>query len=368
MLDSIKLYRECFKTNSEEEEAYNIRNNLANCLTRTGRYIEAIELLFENQIKNPNRWQSFASYGDALFNFRETGLLPLTISFLLKIIEAHSKSLSLQPYEFAKISILQNRSVCIKNIESNGWKFKEELVEQNNKEEAEEFKSLNQLRQFVLSNNLALSEHSIYCKCKDAKTDNLKIGRLDGSEHNMSNYDLIKLDGIVNRLLSEFSYARLLYFSHISGISNETDDVEFSSLSNENDLLGYCNEQLRTSYRLAYSSLDKIMNGVVELYKLNKAKSTYFENLFSKNRDELQHKNNIHLAALFSISSELNQENGNLKFFKKLRNEIEHDYLPINETSISLKELEEFTLLLLQLTRSAIFSFVFLVRTETIIE
>ncbi len=110
------------------------------------------------------------------------------------------------------------------------------------------------------------------------------------------------------------------------------------------------------------------MNGIVELYKLNKSKNTYFENFFSKNRSELKNKNNIHLASLFSISSELNIEIGNLKHYKKLRNEIEHDYLPINAQSISLNELQGFTLSLLQLTRSAIFSFVFLIRTETILK
>ncbi|MBP6155287.1 MAG: hypothetical protein KA457_10745 [Chitinophagales bacterium] len=368
LLDSIKLYRECLKINLAEEEKYNIKNNTANCLIRTGRYIEAIELLEENKNINSERWQSYASYGDALFNFRETGLLPLTISFYLKVIGAQTKALSLNPYEIAKNNILNNFNICIRDLKTYGFDFKEEFIEKNDKEEIVEFKTLDKLRQFVLKNNLALNEHSIYCKCKDAKIDNLKIGRLNGSEHNMSDYDLLKLDGIVNRLLSEFSYARFLYFLHISGKTNTTEDVEFSSLSSENDLLGYCNERLRTSYRLAYSSLDKIMNGIVELYKLNKSKNTYFENFFSKNRSELKNKNNIHLASLFSISSELNIEIGNLKHYKKLRNEIEHDYLPINAQSISLNELQGFTLSLLQLTRSAIFSFVFLIRTETILK
>jgi tetratricopeptide (TPR) repeat protein len=310
LLDSIKIYRECFKLNLEKEEQYNIRNNIANCLIRAGRYIESIELLNENQNQNPERWQSFASYADALFNFGVSGLLPLTVSFFLKIIESDSKSLSLNPYELAKNEIVNNKDFCIKKLNDFGLTYNEGMIQMNNIKEKEEFKSLNQLRQFVLINNLALNEHSIYCRCKDARIDNLKIGRLDGSEHNASNYNLLKLDGIVNRLLSEFSYCRFLFFLHISGISNTPDDVEFSNLSNENDLLGYCNEQLRTSYRLAYSVLDKIMNGIVELYKLNKTKNTYFENLFSKNRLELNDKNNIHLAALFSISIELNQEDG----------------------------------------------------------
>jgi hypothetical protein len=66
---------------------------------------------------------------------------------------------------------------------------------------------------------------------------------------------------------------------------------------------------------------------------------------------------------------------GSLGFYKKIRNKLEHGLLILsdNETDMEIKEInisdfKAFVLELMRLTKSAIFSLNFLIRTETIVE
>ncbi len=113
------------------------------------------------------------------------------------------------------------------------------------------------------------------------------------------------------------------------------------------------------------------MNGTLILYNLERDKDDYFESFFFRKRSYLADKNSIHLASLFSLAIELDQGNGAFKNYKKIRNLMEHDFFPVsadNAESMALSDFEKFTFELLKITRSAIFSFVFLIRNETIIE
>lgn len=378
LIDSIILYRnslllfEKLETEESKNEIYNIRNNLGQHLSRTGRYVEALQL-FETNIKHlKDRWQSYVCYGDILHTFTESSLIEPTLSLFINISEAYLESLGKKPHRNAKIEVESKLKIYDFVLKDNGLELGEKLINKNRAEERKEYGSFDDQRKFVLDNNLALNEHSIYCKCKSSEKDDLKIGKRGGSKHAFEFKRFEKIDGIVNRIVSEFCYSRLLYYNHISNKSIPIKDVEFSTLSSSNDLVGYEIEQLRNSYRSIYSVLDKIMNGVLILYNLKRKSNDYFESFFSTRKDDFLEKNNIHLAALLSISKELDHGKGSFQLFKKVRNKMEHSYLPINdfysdEDSISLTELENLTLNLLHLTRSAIFSFVFLLRTETIL-
>lgn len=373
--DAIKLYRESLKEIEGEfqtkNDIYNCRNNLAQHLSRTGRFVEALDFFEENIKMSPERWESLASYGDILHSFTESSLLPSTVSLHLNICEAYLKAIENKPHQNALPIINHHLNKNTAILSSYDCELNQDIIHKNRKEEYEEYSSLNEFRKFVLKNLLSLNEHSIYCKCKDSRIDNLKIGHLSGSKHLHHKNAIGLLDGYVNRILSEFGYSRFLYFNHVSGISITPNDIEFSDISVNMDELGYEIEQLRSSYRLIYGVLDKIMNGILVLYDLERNNEDYFESFFFQKKSELESKNNIHLAALFSMALDLDQGNGIFRHFKKIRNKMEHDYMPINnseENSISLIELEKFTFELLKLARSAIFSFVFLIRTETIFE
>lgn len=189
------------------------------------------------------------------------------------------------------------------------------------------------------------------------------------------------MDNYVNRIISEYVFSRLLYYKYKTDDVLLEEDVQFSNLTTL-DVLGYKIEHLRTSYRVLYGILDKIANGVISLFQIQIEKKRghiYFESFFHQYENDFRNIKNVHLAALYSLSLDLNQNDddsprlGSLGFFKKIRNEMEHNLIKIssNETnleelSVNVDDLEKFVLALLQSTRSAIFSFVFLIRRETI--
>lgn len=372
--ESIRLYWEALKECPDENEKYNIRNNLANGLSRMGRSLEAQSLFDQNVIAFPLRWQSHVSSVHSLGNLVESALIPETPSLHFIALESYYKALKCSIPTNVKAQVENRMAFHVNTLKAHGHSVSDEILALNRKEEGDDYQSHSEYRKFVLNNDLSLSEHSLYCKCRDSRIDNLKIGVPGGSLHLGKPEIFPILDGLVNRLISEFSFSRLLFFHYASGISLTADDVEFSDVSN-NDLTGYHIEQLRTSYRIAYGILDKIKNGVALLFETDKAKTstTYFEDYFDKSKDELKNIKNRHLTALYSLALDLNRDTGSFKHFKEFRNELEHGFLAINSAgshshllSLTEEEIRQLTLDLLKLTRSAIFSFVFLVRTTTI--
>jgi len=75
---AISNYWRSLRISKREDEKYNTRNNLANCLVKAGRFIEAISLFNENINQNPNRFQSFASWGHAMENLKEAFLFRIS--------------------------------------------------------------------------------------------------------------------------------------------------------------------------------------------------------------------------------------------------------------------------------------------------
>ena len=88
----------------------------------------------------------------------------------------------------------------------------------------------------------------------------------------------------------------------------------------------------------------------------------------------------MNLTALYSIACDLNKKNGEFGFYKKWRNKLEHGVFSLTKSKYNEKlfesnmfiettseeNFEAKTKHLLQLTRSAIFSFVFCARNELI--
>jgi len=363
LLKAIKLYRECLIADDVEKNEYDIQNNLGQLLSRSGRFCESLSFFKSNNLKQGNRWQSLANYGDILNNLLSTEVIPQTLAANLNICESYLKALKNEPprveAENIKLHLARNE-MLIDHWES---KLTGELMYENRKEESEHFSQMTLLRKYSLENSLTLNEHSIYCNCNDSAKDMLSFSS------NFEDKKLRILDGIINRIVSEYGFSRLLFFNHISGVSNSSNDILFTESAQETDLLGYHIEQLRTCYRNIYSILDKIMNGIFIQIGLKRNSEDYFESFFSTRNKELNCQNSIHLAALYSISCELNQNNGAFKHFKKFRNQMEHNYLPINDLeadSITLDQLEEFTFNLLKLTRSSIMSFYFYIKSEQI--
>lgn len=376
---AISNYWNAYRYDNGKDEEYNKRNNLANSLAFVGRYSEALNLLVENIGFAPERFQSLGSWCDHLEKFKKNTYLGDMISIELVKADKFIKALKQvkDPMNEYKINYFLN--VCAGKLSHMGEELTEKLIEKNKQEELEDFNNMSEYRRFTLSNNLSLNEHSLHCFCRDSEIDNLMIGLLDGSYHK-NEVDFDELNCYVNRVKSEFSFARLNFYKYATNSGFEENDLWFFKDEKEIiDINGYKIEHLRTCFRVLYGILDKIANGVMYLFSIPKTNNIYFESFFHQYPQEFEKIQNIHLVALYSLSLDLipNDESnrlGILGFYKKIRNNLEHNLLKvsnavtnIDERVVNIVDFENFTFELMQLTRSAIFSFVFLSRSETIV-
>jgi len=252
-----------------------------------------------------------------------------------------------------------------------------------------EYESLSDYRKFCLNANLSLSEHGLYCKCYESAIDNLTIPTSNTKEKNF----VLPMEQVLNRLKSEFSFARHLYYEYLTHRTpNELYfELGFAPFFND-ELLGLDIEKLRTSFRLCFGILDKIGVAICELYNLYphpQNKIVYFQNFWQLDGNDRREKFNqiktAGLLALYSIATDLNdKKDGEWAFFKDYRNALEHSFFVIHQNeqphdlfnsysfmndNIVFEQESRFVehlKLLLQLTRSAIFSFVFMVREEAL--
>lgn len=263
-----------------------------------------------------------------------------------------------------------------------------DISQHDEDETLDEFNSLSDFRQFCLRQKLTLSEHGLYCACSGSARDNLTIPTLNGVTGDF----IIPMEMVLNRLKSEYSFARRLYYEFIT--QEDSDELLhescFSELFND-EILGVDVEKLRTSFRLCFGVLDKIGVAICELYNLYpKNEKVYFQSFWqldSGNRRELfERVKNPGLLALYSIATDLNEKkDGEWAFYKKWRNDLEHKFVVVHRSLnpsdvyssfdfidgvIFIKESDFISHLeqLLQITRSAIFSFVFSVRDKALNE
>lgn len=359
--NSISLYRDSLKWNSSEVEEFNIKNNLAVSLGHVGRFLEAMTYYEENIKKNNNHVKSSTSWADSLLNLVSKYDIEETPSLYYKTAERLNKIYLEPTHEAIIINVENHLSTCKTRLNNDGHELNSELINKNKTDEEKYFQNHSELRKFAFDNNLTLSEHAIYCKCNLSYQDDINL--------KSSNQDLNKLIEIIK---SEYSFSRFLLFEYQAKSHPEPDDVLFDNSTTFRT--GYNIEYLKSSFKVAFSILDKIGNGILSHYGINQDNYTYFENVFDVHKDSLKSKKNISLCALYSLSLDLNKDNGKLRLYKKLRNLIEHEFTyEIKETdtffdesnkTISLLELENFTLELLKIIRSAIFSFIFLVRSD----
>jgi len=263
-----------------------------------------------------------------------------------------------------------------------------ELDSHDKAETQKEYDQLSNFRKFCLNNNLTLSEHGLYCSCAGSARDNLTIPTLTGVVGDF----VVPMEMVLNRLKSEFSFARRLYFEYMN---NEREhellhESCFSELFND-ELLGLDVEKLRTAFRLCFGILDKIGVAICQLFALYPPNgNVYFQSFWQLDRDNRREKFNKHknpgLLALYSIATDLNEKkDGEWSFLKQWRNDLEHEFVVVHKSEkpsdiydsydfmkdmIFIKEEDfiEHLKRLLQLTRSAIFSFVFAVRDKAINE
>jgi len=272
-------------------------------------------------------------------------------------------------------------------LEDNCKKQNIHLSKDDIEETDREFQELSEYRQFCCNNHLTLSEHGLYCSCAGSARDNLTIPLRTISS---SGEFVPQMEMVLNRIKSEFSLARRNYYEYI----NDQEELElaheecFTELYND-ECLGIAYEKLRSSFRLCFGILDKIGLAICELFDLKPANGmVYFQNFWQLDHDDRREKfekvKSLGLLALYSIATDLNEhKNGEWKEFKAWRNSMEHGFFVVTEKNniddiygsfgfskdvefVHIEQFEYFVKHMLHLTRSAIFSFVFLIREKSL--
>lgn len=382
LIDIKNCYFKALKDNLHNEiSSLQLYVNLANILKKQFRLTEAIN--YYDLVNNYN-----LDIPQSLVNRSESLLMLNTISDTYSIKMIYDV---VEGYEKASESknILPSWSEYYKNTANNlkaQLEFNGELLEDDdNSKTKKEYEDLTEYRKFFLENNLTLCEHGIYCSCIGSAKDNLTIPLTSKS---IGGEFIPKMELILNRIKSEYSLSRHQYYEYLTDEKNFINEDCFTELLNS-EMVGLRVEKLRSSFRLCFGVLDKIALAICELYELKKAsENIYFHNFWRLNngnrREKFESIKNPGLLALYSIATDLNEyKNGEWSMFKKYRNALEHGFLVITDTSnildvyesflmkeeveiVNIVDFEYFIKHLLQLTRSAIFSFVFCVRNEAL--
>lgn len=364
--------------------------NLANALDQCARVTEAL-LWFDRALSlNPTFGMAHLNRGMAL-------LFLNTISGTYSISQLYAAKASFRLAETSgnlpehlKEAARRQRSIINNHLFELGWN--NENIESYEAQHRSEYEAHDKYWRFCLSNYLALSEHALYCQCAAARRDDLSITKTTAP---IGGDFVPRLELLLNRMKSEFVLARSLFYQSIAGDEDAWDIHSFEGTFtelHEREEIGLKSEFLRTSFRLCFGILDRIAQGLNELYDLAEpSEALYFES-FWRPRDQqkkgvedrwrrINEKKNMGLVALYSLATDLNRVRGEWKHFKEFRNDLEHgllvllpegqDALPhetvpskIPYKSMSTEEFRERALQMLQFTASAIFSFAYCVREE----
>lgn len=360
--DVKNLYWKAFKVIKKEEdfELY-CQNliNLANTLKQQYRFSEALQIyniMIEQKVDYPQAWLNRSScleQFDQLLDHRSHKMINEIIKGYDFACKSDLTPSLWKPYYLKKTEYLRNQ------------------LSQNNEEiddleTQKEYFSMSIFRQWCVKENLTLNTHGLYCSCIINERDTLTL-----FENIIANTDIINFEQYLNRVKSEFSLLRVLYFESLNHDSSPIDYETCYSELNENEIININSEKLRTSFRLCFSILDKLAIVICKYFNFAITKTTYFHNFWKTNKIELEKSDNFGLIALYSIIQDLNDKaQGEFGFYKEWRNSLEHNLLFIvpnnskyttddDHVYIEIDHFKNNLKNLIQITRSAIFSTVF---------
>ncbi|MCZ8502380.1 LA2681 family HEPN domain-containing protein [Vibrio lentus] len=380
------LYWKAIKatTSARNEVPYELTVNLANSLKQQFRLVEALRLYDKALSLNLKCAQAWVNRSETLLmlnTITSTHSLQMLDQIVAGYIEASKGAET--PDEWAA-HYLEAAQYHQNKIEEFCLRENISRSKDDSHETKAEFNELSDYRKFCLQNHLSLSEHGLYCHCAGSARDNLTIPNVGGVVGDF----IVPMEMVLNRLKSEFSFARKLYYEYLTHEQNDDllHESCFSELFND-ELLGIDVEKLRTSFRLCFGILDKIGVATCELFDLyppngNVSFQSFWQLDRGGRRARFEAVKSPGLLALYSIASDLNdRKDGEWAFFKAWRNDLEHKFVVVhkeekpNDLYSSYRFVDEMAFIkesdfinflehLLQITRSAIFSFTLMVRHE----
>ena len=372
------------KIKLKDKEIGNCLSLLAAILAELSRWFEPIyylEKLEKLQIYTPNMRYVSVLNMDSL---RDKTCLNYNGLLILKVIDDCNLILS-DPnvIENQKTQILTLKLEYRSELRKHNLKISE--LRKHKRDNAKEIKKHKGIVKYFVDNDLYLTEHAFYCKCKKATIDNLSIKT--SHAHTQSRWceeyqkalESLKTDFITARNNLYYSLDEVSLGNHLKGISKKAINI-----------VDFKNSLLSLSFKTCYSILDKIGAEIFKalgietnkkLSKENKVINIYFLNMWDLELITNAHyHDNFYLISLRSIAKDLNYSDYSaLQGFKFIRNKLEHGSLKIIQDEKNLhrpkeincffkKDLIEKTLLLLMLTKSALITFTYFLRRQSAIK
>jgi tetratricopeptide (TPR) repeat protein len=269
LVESKNYYYKAFKEiNLSEIDNIDLQilTNLGNNLSQSGRITEAVRL-YNSVLKfNSNFPQALIGLAEDLDYWLRISFCPRTISLYQKIYSLYKQGLNKKAMPLNKLEYYELQLKMYKTIlDEHDFNFSS--TDDELKQNYEEYKKHSSFRKFCIDNFLTLNEHSIYCSCTEAKVDDVSIVH---EKINVYGDKVGKMELLLNRLKSEFSLARKLYYEGVNGDNNYTDTY-YSELM-DGELIGEDVEKIRTAFRLCFGVFDKIAHGICYFFDLPKKK------------------------------------------------------------------------------------------------
>lgn len=347
--------------------------HLAHISAELNRWIEFQYYL--NLIPQENRDQSFHVLNSlSLEAFLDFGHIDIYPELLNRIIT--SGNIAIEKYELSKHNKIE--------IEKLVQKLSTELSQMENQEDQHKnetnLNEFSKYREWTLKNTLSLNEHSIFCSCILSKHDDLSLE----TSNRHTQYEWInKFQILIDQLKYDFNQARYFFYCYQNNLNSIAEELKISS-NTDNVLLNQSSRYLINSFKNAYSILDRITVSLFSVYEEIPQKKIQFHQLTSYIKKHIDITRNRYLVSLESLSIELFHQNPNatLEEYKTWRNDIEHNFFYLsrsktneiikipelnhlkNVTIVNIDNFSSRTEHLLQISRSAIFTLVFLIREE----
>lgn len=305
-----------------------VLTNLGNNLSQSGRIIEAIRLYRSVLKSNPDFQQALIGLAEALDYWIRISFCPRRLSLYYEVYSLLERGISTDFMPPNSVRYYMDQKEFYQSLlNENEFDFssgKKELMLNE-----EEYNKHSEARKFYIDNYLTLNEHSIYCGCFDSSKDDLSVVH---ESVQLFGDKVGRMELLLNRMKSEFSLARKLYYEGVS-VDNSYSEVLYSELM-DGEVVGNESEKMRTSFRLCFGIFDKIANAICYFFDLPKSRNEkiYFESFWNTRQcperwNKLKELKNPHLVALFSIANDFSSKEGEFHFYKQWRNKLEHGNL-----------------------------------------
>jgi hypothetical protein len=359
---------------------------LSMCLGELSRWFEPLYYLAEagSHLKNnPN-----VSYSKALIleTVKEKTCLNFNAVLILAIIDSCREAIK-------RPTILSQQKDQLEKIETASRKFlviQKQTVKKIRSHKARienAYRKYNKYKKFCIDSQLFLNEHALFCNCSKATTDNFRIE----TKHEHTKIEWVRpFEDFLDVLVADFALARQNYYYSLNGV--KVPDIIGKKYSrHQGDSLVKA-ALLKSSFRTLYSLLDQICYGIFNVFEIDPEQALknkypqedyqpklYFLNMWDfELLDAKLFSDNFYLISLYSISRDLsNAKFAALKDFKTIRNAMEHKLFFVStDSTVSTNlyrgascytkdELLEKSKILMLLTKSAIFSFAYLIRRQS---